>query len=156
MKQLILSLTLALLAGITSCSAKGDEVKEDEAQQHEEMTQQRLQITVGNRVLTARLYDNATTRSFIAQLPLTVDMDDYAGAEKIFYPNPKLSTTERNAVSDPAIGDINCYAPWGNIAIFYRGYGTDSQLYTLGHIESGKEKLAEMRDNFTAVIERVD
>jgi len=97
---------------------------------------------VGEQALTARLYDNATARSFITQLPLTVDMDDYAGAEKIFYPQEKLSTSERHTVSDPAIGDINVYAPWGNIAIFYKNYSASRELIRIGRIEEGIEVLS--------------
>ena len=94
----------------------------------------KLKITSGDKVVTAILYDNPTTRGFIAQLPLTVDMEDFAGKEKIFYPPKKLSTTERKAVSDPKIGDINVYAPWGNIAIFYGSYSGSRDLVRIGRI----------------------
>jgi len=105
-------------------------------------TTQKLRITVGEQILTAKLFDNATSRDFVAQLPLTVDMDDFAGAEKIFYPPEKLSTNERNAVNDPAIGDINVYAPWGNIAIFYKNYSASRDLIRIGKIEEGMEALS--------------
>jgi hypothetical protein len=99
----------------------------------------KLKITKGDKVITAILYENPTTRDFIAQLPLTVDMEDFAGKEKIFYPPKKLSTTERKAVSDPKIGDINVYAPWGNIAIFYGGYSGSRDLIRIGRITEGMD-----------------
>ncbi|ELZ92649.1 cyclophilin-like fold protein [Haloferax sulfurifontis] len=36
---------------------------------------------------------------------------------------------------DPEVGDITYYAPWGNLAIFYREFGYASGLVKLGHIE---------------------
>jgi len=132
MKQLFTLLTVMTLS-THLCSAQNNPPLN---------TTQRFRITVGKWVLTARIYDNATARGFIAQLPLTVDMDDYAGAEKIFYPPEKLPTTERHTVNDPAIGDINVYAPWGNIAIFYKNYSTTRELIRIGRIEEGMEVLS--------------
>lgn len=97
----------------------------------------KLKITRGDKVVKAILYENPTTKDFIAQLPLAVDMKDFAGVEKIFYPPKKLSTAERKAVSDPKIGDINVYAPWGNIAIFYGSYSGSRDLIRIGRITEG-------------------
>ncbi len=97
----------------------------------------KLKITIGEKTAVAILYDNPTTRDFIAQLPLTVTMEDFAGKEKIFYPPEKLSTTERKAVTDPKIGDINVYAPWGNIAVFYGSYSGSRDLIRIGSITEG-------------------
>ncbi len=96
-----------------------------------------LKITIGGKSATAILYDNPTTKDFIAQLPLTVKMEDFAGKEKIFYPPQKLSIAERKAVSDPKIGDINVYAPWGNIAVFYGSYSGSRDLIRIGRITRG-------------------
>jgi hypothetical protein len=32
------------------------------------------------------------------------------------------------------VGDITYYAPWGNLAIFYRDFGYSPGLVRLGHI----------------------
>lgn len=103
------------------------------------MENQKLKITVDNKVAIVVLYDNATTRSFIDLLPLSADMTDFAGTEKIFYPSAALSTIDRKAVSDPKIGDINCYAPWGNIAIFYKNYSGSNDLIRIARITQGIE-----------------
>ena len=42
-----------------------------------------LKLTVGDRVLTAALEDNATSRDFVSLLPLTLTLKDYASTEKI-------------------------------------------------------------------------
>jgi Cyclophilin-like family len=36
------------------------------------------------------------------------------------------------AGSDPSIGDIAYYAPWGNLALFYKDFGYSNGLITLG------------------------
>lgn len=101
----------------------------------------KLKITIGNKTATAVVYDNPTTRDFVIQLPIMVDMDDFAGKEKIFYPPKKLSTAERKAVSDPKVGDINVYAPWGNIAVFYGSYSGSRDLIRIGRITEGIDAL---------------
>jgi hypothetical protein len=35
----------------------------------------------------------------------------------------KLSTSGARPGSDPDVGDIAYYAPWGNLALFYRNFG---------------------------------
>ena len=118
-----------------ACS-RGNEV-EPQNDSIENVKDMKLKITVGSKTAMAVLYDNPTTRDFVAHLPLTVDMEDFAGKEKIFYPPNKLSTSERNAVSDPTSGDINVYAPWGNIAVFYGSYSGSIDLIRIGRITEG-------------------
>ena len=42
--------------------------------------------------LPTTMKDNVTTRDFLSRLPIEVTMNDYAGAEKIFYPEPAFNT----------------------------------------------------------------
>ena len=72
-------------------------------------------------------------------LPMTLTLEDYAATEKIAYPPRKLSTTGAAPGSDPSVGDIAYYAPWGNLAIFYRDFGHSPGLIKLGKIDSGVE-----------------
>jgi hypothetical protein len=91
--------------------------------------------------LTATLVDSQTTRDFISLLPLTLTLEEYAGTEKISYLSRKLSTEDAPAGSDPSIGDITYYAPWGNLAIFYKDFGYSGGPVSLGKIDSGIEIL---------------
>lgn len=102
------------------------------------------------------MYDNPTSRDFLTLLPLKLTLKDYARTEKISYLSRKLSTQNAPAGSDPSIGDFTYYSPWGNLAIFYRDFGYANGLIILGNIESGIEKLANIGDNFTVKIERID
>ena len=90
----------------------------------------------------ATLADNKTAQDFVSLLPLTLTLEDYAGTEKISYLPQKLSTNDAPPGSDPAIGYITYYAPWGNLAIFYRDYGYASGLVILGKIDNGTESLS--------------
>jgi len=96
--------------------------------------QHKIKITIGERVMTA-LYDNATTRDFLQLLPMTMELKDYASTEKIYDLPKKLSTNGAPSGSDPSIADITYYAPWGNIAIFYKDFGYSNGLIILGKID---------------------
>lgn len=102
----------------------------------------KIRIKVGDQVLTGTLIDSKTSRDFISLLPLTLMLEDYAGTEKIGYLPKKLSTESAPSGSDPSIGDIAYYAPWGNLAIFYKDIGYASGLVILGKIDSGLEALS--------------
>ena len=43
--------------------------------------------------------------------------------------------------SDPSVGDIAYYAPWGNLAILYKDFGYSDGLIILGRLDSGIETL---------------
>ncbi len=101
----------------------------------------KIRLRVGDTELTAALFDSKTSRDFISLLPLTLTLKDYAGTEKISDLPKRLSTEDAPSGSDPSVGDIAYYAPWGNVAIFYRDFGYASGLVILGKIEGGIEAL---------------
>ena len=101
----------------------------------------RLSIEVGPQTITAVLYDNPTARDFISRLPLTADLSDYDGTEKVFTPSPGLTTQGSPAGLNPKTGDIALYAPWGNIAIYYKNGTSSDSLIPIGRIESGANTL---------------
>ncbi len=100
-----------------------------------------IRLTIGAKSAIATLDDNATARDFLAMLPLTLPLEDYASIEKITYLPRKLTTQGAPAGIDPDVGDITYYAPWGNVAIFYRDFGYASGLIRLGRINSGLDAL---------------
>lgn len=93
-------------------------------------------LTVGSKRFTVIYEDNPTSRSLIDQMPFTVEVEDYAGIEKIFYPDPKLNTDEALDGAEPAAGDIMYYAPWGDVAIFYKKFRYAKGLIPLAHIDN--------------------
>ena len=102
----------------------------------------KIGLRLQERVITATLIDSKATRDFISLLPLTLTLEDYAGTEIISDLPKKLSVEGAPAGSDPSVGDIAYYAPWGNLAIYYRDFGYSSGLIILGKLDSGIEALA--------------
>ncbi len=99
----------------------------------------KIRITIGERMVSATLTDSDAARDFVSLLPLTLVLEDHARTEKISYLPRKLSTTGAPAGSDPSVGDIAYYAPWGNLAIYYRDFGYSSGLVILGKIDGDVE-----------------
>jgi hypothetical protein len=104
-------------------------------------TVMKIRLKLEETVLTATLNDSKTARDFAAQFPLTLTLTDYSKTEKISDLPRKLSTDGAPSGSDPSVGDIAYYAPWGNLAIFYRDFGYSSGLVILGKIDGGIEAL---------------
>ncbi len=120
------------------------------------LSNMRLKITIGENELMATLYDNATAKDLIAQLPLKIELEDYASNEKIFYPKPKLSTQGAPAGYDPSAGDITYYSPWGDIAIFYKDFKYSSGLVSVGKIDEADVKHLKFSGNKEAKFELVE
>lgn len=93
-----------------------------------------IRLVIHGQPLAATLDDSAAARDFIALLPLTLDLEDYASTEKIARLPARLSTTGAPKGMTPSIGDVTYYAPWGNLAIFYRSFSHAEGLVKLGRI----------------------
>ena len=88
-------------------------------------------------------------------LPLELTCKDFNNTEKVSYLPRRLDTQGAPAGFDPQTGSFAYYAPWGNLAIFYRDYGYANSLIELGTVESGIEKLAAFDNDFTIKLERL-
>ncbi len=115
----------------------------------------KIKLTFGENEAVVTLEGNATTRDFLSMLPVTLTFQDYAGSEKISYLSRSLSTDGAPSTYDPDVGDLILYAPWGNLAIFYRDAGRSSGPVPMGHVESGLEQLAAMNGSFEVTITKI-
>jgi hypothetical protein len=97
----------------------------------------KIRMNVEGEVVTATLDDNATSRDFVSLLPLTLTLKDYAETEKVSDLPKRLSTEGAPPGADPSVGDIAYYAPWGNLAVYYRDFRYSDGLVKLGRIDSG-------------------
>lgn len=173
MKQYLLSsfiypLMLLMSLTLSSCSGSGEiippepeqpeqpgsnEGDKDESQQKPDSL--KINITIGDRVITATMEDHATARDFLSRLPLNVTLNDYAGAEKIFYPDPALTTDGAPRGNASSRGDIDLYIPWGNIAFFYGGDGGYSNsMIHLGKIDGDGAEALDVSGRISMRIER--
>ncbi|WP_104004382.1 cyclophilin-like fold protein [Marinobacterium lutimaris] len=115
----------------------------------------KIRIVVAGQELPATLENNASAKAFAEMLPLDLKLDDYHGIEKVSDLPGSLPTHDAPAGIDPDVGDITLYAPWGNLAIFYRDFGYASGLVKLGRIEGGMAALS-VKGSLNARIERVE
>lgn len=133
-------MTLLLLTGCGADSKTPDTNAPKSTSQTQ--TTMKIRLKLEDRVLTATLNDSKTARDFVSHLPLTLTLTDYSKTEKISDLPKKLSTEGAPSGSDPSVADIAYYAPWGNLAIFYRDFGYSSGLVILGKIDGGVEALS--------------
>ncbi|OOY22828.1 hypothetical protein BMI91_18710 [Thioclava sediminum] len=100
-----------------------------------------ITVTAGETVLTATLDDTPAGRDFAALMPLELTLRDYHGIEKIADLPRKLDTTGAPRSYEPKTGDITLYAPWGNLAIFYKPFANSPDLVRLGAFDGSLEAL---------------
>ena len=113
-----------------------------------------LKITVGGHELLATFEDNSSAEEFqklLAQGPLTIEMEDYGGFEKVGLLGTSLTRNDTQITTQP--GDVILYQ--GNQIIIY--YGTNSWSFTrLARIDdpSGlQEKLGDKTISVTFSLE---
>lgn len=112
----------------------------------------KIKITINHQTVTATMEDSPTARDFISLLPLTLTLDDYSKTEKISDLPKKLTKEGAPAAINPKAGDIAFYAPWGNLAIFYRDGHHSPGLIKLGKMDSSME-VFKASDSMKATIE---
>jgi hypothetical protein len=105
----------------------------------------KINLRIEDRVIPATLNGSKAAQDFASLLPLSLTLEDYASTEKISDLPKKLSTDGAPLGFDPSVGDITYYAPWGNLAIFYRDFEYSSGLVSLGTLASGAEIFASSR-----------
>lgn len=98
----------------------------------------KLKITVEDVVLTADLYDNATTRELVSRLPLTLPMKDLYEREMVYRFEKPLPAEEEKR-EGYKIGDISYWSPWHSFVIFYKQNGEINDWQKIGRIDSGVE-----------------
>jgi len=104
----------------------------------------KIELRLNGKVIPATLADNRTAQEFVAMLPLTITMHDLFGREKFgALPLPVSAKGKRTRAY--AIGDIVCWAPGPDVAIFYRhdGQTISGALHLLGRIDVGVEAFSE-------------
>ncbi|MFD7665670.1 cyclophilin-like fold protein [Streptomyces sp. NPDC059788] len=102
-----------------------------------------IRVTLDGQEVEATLNDSPAARDLASLLPLTLDLKDFHGTERIADPPRKLTTENAPNPQAPKTGDLSYYAPWGNLALFYKdGPSASSDLLVLGHIDADADQLA--------------
>ena len=126
-KIFALFIVLGCLFSLAACNLANTEQPEIN------MEGTKMNIQIGDASFTATLEDNAAVRELIEMMkdePLTIDMNDYSGFEKVG-PLGKSLTTDNYQTTTTA-GDIVLYN--GNQIVMF--YGSNSWSYTrIGRID---------------------
>lgn len=101
----------------------------------------KIQVIAGDTTLAATLDDTTAGRDFASMLPLELTLTDYHGIEKVSDLPRKLDTSGAPASYKPEKGDITLYAPWGNLAIFYKPFQESRGLVRLGQFDDPVDAL---------------
>ncbi len=93
----------------------------------------KMSVTIGDQSFAATLEDNAATRELVKMMeesPISINMDDYSGFEKVGSLGKSLSTDNQQITTQA--GDIVLYS--GNQIVMF--YGSNSWSYTkIGKID---------------------
>jgi hypothetical protein len=116
----------------------------------------KVRITIADQVFEATLNNSEAAQDFASLFPLTLDLSDYAGTEKVADLTKKLSTKGSPSGCSAEVGDITYYSPWGNLAIFYRSFGYAGGLIKLGHINGEMKAFKAASEKSEAVFELAD
>lgn len=137
----------ACIPGETTVSSDGLKTADESHQSQETLDSQAesaLKITVGDHELLAAFEDNSSAEEFRELLekgPITIEMEDYGGFEKVGPLGTSLSRNDTHITTQP--GDVILYQ--GNQITIY--YGTNSWSFTrLARIDDPadlQEKLGE-------------
>ena len=108
-----------------------------------------MKITVGNYELQATLADNSSAeewKELLSQGPITVEMEDYGGFEKVGPLGTTLTRNDQQITTEP--GDVILYQ--GNQITIY--YGTNSWSFTrLAKIDDPTDLQAKLGDGTVQV-----
>ena len=92
-----------------------------------------MKIEINGRSFAIVLENNATAKTFVERLPLTLDMNELNGNEKYHYlAEPLPSASE--SVKQIRAGDIMLYGD-NCIVLFYMSFTTSYRYSRIGHID---------------------
>lgn len=134
----------ACMPGETTVSSEGSQTAEESQETLSDQEESALKITVGDCELLATFEDNSSAdefRELLEEGPITIEMEDYGGFEKVGPLGTSLSRNDTQITTQP--GDVILYQ--GNQITIY--YGTNSWSFTrLARIDDPadlQEKLGE-------------
>ncbi len=128
-----------------SASAVKVESARSESMEEKKVEERIMTVTdAGGKTVRIRLNDSPAADSLYAQLPLSVELDNYSDNEKIFYPPTKLDTGDSPKAETGKPGTLAYYAPWGDVVLFYGNFRPNPELYELGKIESSIDEVAAL------------
>lgn len=107
---------------------------EEKINENDNAMKDTIKITVGQKVFTATLLDNATATALKAMLPLTINMAELNGNEKYFRFSNNLPTN----ASNPGTINLGDLMLWGSntLVLFYETFSTSYSYTKVGRINN--------------------
>lgn len=107
-------------------------------------TNLKIKVVANGKEIVFALNDTSVSRSFYAQLPLTVAVENYSNNEKIFQPPKKLDCSKAQEGACP-VGAIAYFSPWNNVCMYYGDMSRYPGLYVMGKAVSGTEQIRNIK-----------
>ena len=107
-------------------------------------TNLKIKLVANGKEIVFALNDTSVSRSFYAQLPLTVAVENYSNNEKIFQPPKKLDCSKAQEGACP-VGSIAYFSPWNNVCLYYGDMSRYPGLYVMGKAVSGTEQIRNIK-----------
>lgn len=143
---LLASLMLTVSAGGCAQAAESDPDGDGSALP---LSTMKVRIASGEHVATFQLYDTEAAAAFYAQLPLTLDLENFRDAQWMFYPPEKLPVTAAEAYHDGKKGELSYYAPWGDAFMLYKDFYAGDEMHRLGVNLTGIDAIEGMSGRVT-------
>ena len=148
---LLLSALLTLSSGLASCSTDEPELppqteqpsapdqpgtpgEPDDDNEPDNPMSNQLKINIGNASFNVTLEDNAATKAFKTQLPMTVSMSELNDNEKYFNLSIGLPTASTNP-GTIRTGDLMLYGST-TVVLFYESFSTSYSYTRLGRMDN--------------------
>ncbi len=104
----------------------------------------RLKISSGDYEIIYKINESQAAKELYAQLPLTIEVEDFSINDKVFYPPQKLSITD-TPMAIGGKGKLAYFEPWGDVVMFYDSFSEkNSSLFELGESVSGQDDIEKL------------
>lgn len=102
-----------------------------------------IKVVSGKYEIIYKLNESQAAKELYAQLPLTIEVEDFSTNEKVFYPPQKLSITD-TPMAIGGKGKLAYFEPWGDVVMFYDSFSENSSLFELGEVVSGQDDIEKL------------
>ena len=135
-RLLILALTVHLLTG-TACDSESPvpaSVMEDNSDSTNDQMNTAISVKIGSKTFSGTLADNASAKAFKAMLPLTINMSELNGNEKLFRFSQRLPSSDSNPGTIQT-GDLMLWSS-NTLVVFYKSFSTPYSYTRIGKIDN--------------------
>lgn len=142
-------MALFVLFAFTTCVKV---VPENEEKEIERVSGIKIKLSYEDKEILVEMLDNHSSNDFLSLLPLELPFEDYNQTEKTTSLPSKLSTENAPSGMTPKTGDFSYYAPWGNLAVYYKDFSYSTGVIQLGTLVEGLDYLSKIEDGTIVTI----